>query len=28
VFRAATAFERAMPWAYDDPKNRPAPKKK
>jgi amidase len=28
VFRAATAFERAMPWAYDSPKNRPTPRKK
>ena len=28
VFRAATAFERAMPWAYDRPKNRPKAKKK
>ena len=28
VFRAATAFERAMPWAYDRPKHRPQPKKK
>ena len=23
VFRAATAFERTVPWAYDRPKNRP-----
>jgi Asp-tRNA(Asn)/Glu-tRNA(Gln) amidotransferase A subunit family amidase len=28
VFRAATAFERAMPWTYDQPKNRPVPRKK
>ena len=28
VFRAATAFERAMPWAYDQPENRPPPGRK
>ena len=28
VFRAATAFERAMPWAYDARNNRPTGKKK
>jgi len=28
VFRAAIAYERAMPWAYDGPANRPVPRKK
>ena len=28
VFRAATAFERALPWAYDSPETRPAIRKK